>query len=98
MPEHSKPMARLIDALRRLPGIGTKSAQRIAFHILKADSSEATEIATAITDLRSRIRLCETCNNVTETSPCSFCADASRNPRLLCIVEEPGNILPIERS
>jgi recombination protein RecR len=98
MPEQAKPMSRLIEALRRLPGIGTKSAQRIAFYILKADASEANEIATAIADLRSKIRLCDTCNNVTEINPCSFCADMSRNPRLLCIVEEPGNILPIERS
>jgi recombination protein RecR len=98
MPEQAKPMSRLIEALRRLPGIGTKSAQRIAFYILKADASEANEIATAIAELRAKIRLCDTCNNVTEMNPCSFCADMSRNPRLLCIVEEPGNILPIERS
>jgi len=98
MPEHSKPMARLIDALRGLPGIGPKSAQRIAFHILKAERAEADEIAVAIQEVKDKIGLCDHCNNVTETNPCLFCADASRNAKLLCIVEEPGNILPIERT
>ncbi len=98
MPEHAKPMARLIDALRRLPGIGPKSAQRIAFHILKVERAEAEEIAAAILDLKDKIGLCEICNNVTESHPCSICSDASRNIKQLCIVEEPGNILPIERT
>ena len=98
MPDHSKPMARLIDSLRRLPGIGPKSAQRIAFHILKADRAEVDEIAAALRDVKEKIRLCEICNNVTETNPCSFCSDTSRNPKLLCIVEEPGNVLPIEKT
>jgi recombination protein RecR len=98
MPEHAKPMARLIDALRRLPGIGPKSAQRIAFHILKGERAEADEIAAAIQDLKDKIGLCEICNNVTETNPCSICSDPSRNTKQLCIVEEPGNLLPIERT
>lgn len=98
MPEHVKSMTRLIDALRRLPGIGAKSAQRIAFHILKGEQAEADEIAAAIRDLRDKIRLCEVCNNVTESSPCSYCDDSSRDVKQLCIVEEPGNVLPIERT
>jgi recombination protein RecR len=98
MAEHTKPMARLIDALRGLPGIGPKSAQRIAFHILKAERSEAEEIAAAIKDVKDKITLCDICNNVTESNPCAFCSDTSRNVKLLCIVEEPGNILPIERT
>ncbi len=98
MPEQAKPMTRLIDALRRLPGIGPKSAQRIAFHILKAEPGEADEIVSAIQDLKDKIRLCDICNNVTDSNPCSYCADSSRNARLLCVVEEPGNILPIERT
>jgi recombination protein RecR len=98
MPEQAKPMVRLIDALRRLPGLGPKSAQRIAFHILKGDRHEADEIADAIRDLKDKIRLCDICNNVTETNPCAYCSDVTRNPRLLCIVEEPGNVLPIERT
>src|ERR1700722_19296895 len=95
--EHSKPMARLIEALRRLPGIGPKSAQRIGFHILKADGAEAQEIAAAVLDLKDKISLCDICNNVTDINPCSICSDASRNPKQLCIVEEPGNVLPIAR-
>jgi len=98
MPEFAQPMVRLIEALRRLPGIGPKSAQRIAFHILKAERTEVEEIAAALHDLKEKIRLCDVCNSVTETSPCAYCSDPSRNPRLLCIVEEPGNILPIERT
>ena len=98
MPEYAKPVARLIDALRRLPGIGAKSAQRIAFHILKADRAEADEISAAIQDLKDKIGLCDICNNVTETNPCSYCTDPSRDPKLLCIVEEPGNLVPIEKT
>ena len=98
MPEYAKPVARLIDALRRLPGIGAKSAQRIAFHILKADRAEADEISAAIQDLKDKIGLCDICNNVTETNPCSYCSDLSRDPKLLCIVEEPGNVVPIEKT
>ncbi|MBI2817952.1 MAG: recombination protein RecR [Acidobacteria bacterium] len=98
MPEHSKPMSRLIEALRRLPGIGPKSAQRIGFHILKTGRGEVEEIAAAILDLKDKIRLCDVCNNVTESNPCFICSDPARNAKQLCIVEEPGNILPIERT
>jgi len=98
MPEFAQPMVRLIEALRRLPGIGPKSAQRIAFHILKAERTEVEEIAAAIHDLKEKIRLCDVCNSVTEINPCAYCSDLSRNPKLLCVVEEPGNILPIERT
>ena len=98
MPEYAKPVARLIDALRHLPGIGAKSAQRIAFHILKADRAEADEITAAIQDLKDKIGLCEICHNVTETNPCSYCSDPTRDPKQLCIVEEPGNLVPIEKT
>ena len=98
MPEYAKPIARLVDALRHLPGIGPKSAQRIAFHILKSDSAHADEIANAIRDLKEKIRLCELCHSVTELSPCSICSDTGRNHKQLCIVEEPGNIVPFERT
>ncbi len=98
MPEYAKPMARLIEALRRLPGIGPKSAQRIAFHILKAERAEVEEITAALQEVKEKIRLCDICNSVTETNPCAYCSDPSRDPKLLCIVEEPGNILPIERT
>jgi recombination protein RecR len=98
MPEYAQPMARLIEALRRLPGIGPKSAQRIAFHILKSERAEVEEIASALRDVKEKMQLCELCNNVTEVNPCAYCSDPSRNPKLLCVVEEPGNILPIERT
>jgi len=98
MPEYPEPMARLIEALRRLPGIGSKSAQRIAFHLLKADAEESERLAAALRDLKENIRLCETCNNFTDTSPCFYCADAARDSRLVCVVEEPANIVPIEKT
>ena len=98
MPEYAEPMARLIEELRRLPGIGSKSAQRIAFHLLKAEPEETERLAVALRDLKQNIRLCEVCNNFTDTSPCSYCSDTSRDARLLCVIEEPANIVPIERT
>ena len=91
-------MARVIDELRRLPGVGPKSAQRIAFHLLKMEDADAERLAAAIRELKASIRLCEVCHNVTETSPCSYCTDVSRDARLLCVVEDPANIVPIERT
>ncbi|MBI4461025.1 MAG: recombination protein RecR [Acidobacteria bacterium] len=98
MPEYAKPMARLIEELKRLPGIGSKSAQRIAFHLLKTEAEEASQLAAAIQELKQSLRLCETCNNVTDTTPCLYCSDSLRDSRLLCVVEEPGNIVAIERT
>ena len=98
MPEYAEPMARLIEELRRLPGIGPKSAQRIAFHLLKAEPEETERLADALRELKLRIRLCEVCNNFTDISPCAYCSDASRDARLLCVVEEPANIVPIEKT
>ena len=98
MPEYPEPLARLIDSLRRLPGIGSKSAQRIAFHLLKAEPEETERLAGLLRDLKANIRLCEVCNNFTEVSPCAYCSDASRDVRLVCIVEEPANIVPIEKT
>ena len=98
MPEYPEPMARLIEELRRLPGIGHKSAQRIAFYLLKADPAEAEQLADSLRGLKQGIRLCEVCHNFTDTSPCAYCSDASRDSRLLCVIEEPGNIVPIEKT
>ena len=98
MPEYPEPMARLIEELRRLPGIGHKSAQRIAFYLLKADPAEAEQLADSLRGLKQGIRLCEICHNFTDTSPCAYCSDTSRDSRLLCVIEEPGNIVPIERT
>ncbi len=98
MPEYAKPMARLIEELRRLPGIGSKSAQRIAFHILKAGTHDVERLTAALRDVKESIRLCDLCNNVTEVTPCAYCADPSRNAKLLCVIEGPEDILPIENT
>ncbi len=98
MPEHAGPLARLIDELKRLPGIGPKAAQRIAFHLLKAEAAEVEQLAAVIRELQQSIRLCELCNNITDRSPCAYCEDASRDSRSICVVEEPASILPIEKT
>ncbi|MSO18876.1 MAG: recombination protein RecR [Acidobacteria bacterium] len=98
MPEYAKPMAKLIDELKRLPGVGSKSAQRMAFHLLKVEDGEADRLADAIRELKSSIRLCEICNNITEASPCGICNDASRDPHVLCVVEDSANIVAIEQT
>ncbi len=98
MPEYAKPMARLIEDLERLPGIGSKSAQRIAFHVLKAGTHDVERLAAALRDVKENIRLCDLCNNVTEVNPCAYCSDPSRNAKLLCVIEGPEDILPIERT
>ena len=98
MPEYAKPMAKLIDELKHLPGVGAKSAQRIAFHLLKMEDGEADRLADAIRELKSSIRLCEICNNITESSPCNICSDTTRDPHLLCVVEDSANIVAIEQT
>lgn len=98
MPEYAKPMARLIEELRRLPGIGSKSAQRIAFHVLKAGTHDVECLTAALRDVKESIRLCDLCNNVTEVTPCAYCADPSRNAKLLCVIEGPEDILAIEKT
>lgn len=94
----AEPMARLIDELRKLPGIGTKSAQRLAFHILRTDDEDATALAGAIRDVKERLRLCSICNNITDVDPCLYCASPTRNQRLVCVIEEPTNIATIEKT
>jgi recombination protein RecR len=91
-------MARLIEELKKLPGVGTKSAQRFAFYILRASDEDATALADAVRGLKTSLRLCSICNNVTDIDPCSYCASPSRNQRLVCVVEEPTNVAAVERS
>jgi len=91
-------LTRLIDELQRLPGIGRKSAQRLAFHIMKAPRDEADRLAEALRDVKDKVAYCSTCNNVTEVDPCLICTDDSRDRRVFCVVEEPTNVLAIERS
>jgi recombination protein RecR len=94
----AEPMTRLIDELRKLPGIGTKSAQRLAFHILRSSSEDAEKLAGAIRELKAHLRLCSICNNITDVDPCSYCTNAVRDQRLVCVVEEPTNIGTIEKT
>ena len=91
-------MARLIDEFRKLPGIGTKSAQRLAFHILRTNDTDARALSAAILDLRARLRLCSVCNNVTDVDPCGYCTSGTREHDLICVVEEPTNIATIEKT
>ena len=92
------PLTRLIDELRKLPGVGTRTAQRFAFHILRSPDGEAAELAEAIRALRAALRLCSVCNNITDVDPCSYCANPARNARMICVVEEPTNINAIEKT
>jgi recombination protein RecR len=98
MSDIAAPVERLIDNFKKLPGIGAKSAQRMAFHILKMESAEAEQLAAAIVDMKRSIRHCSTCGNLTDIDPCHFCIHPSRNDRLLCVVEESQNILSIENT
>ncbi len=98
MNDLAEPMARLIDEFKRLPGIGQKSAQRIAFYILRASHDDAARLAQAVLDAKERIRLCSACNNISDADLCPMCSDSSRNQKLLCVVEEPHNIMVIEKT
>jgi recombination protein RecR len=91
-------MARLIEELKKLPGVGTKSAQRYAFHILRASDEDAAGLAEAVRGLKASLRLCSICNNITDIDPCAYCASPTRNQRLVCVVEEPTNIESVERT
>lgn len=91
-------MERLIQELRKLPGVGTKSAQRYAFHILRSPDADAEALAGAIRTLRQHLRLCSQCNNITDTDPCIYCSSATRNGTVICVLEEPTNIAGIEKT
>lgn len=91
-------MARLIEELKKLPGVGTKSAQRFAFHILRGSDEDAAALAEAVQGLKASLRLCSICNNVTDVDPCVYCSSPARNQRMVCVVEEPTSIASIERT
>jgi recombination protein RecR len=95
---YAAPMTRLIDELRKLPGVGTRTAQRFAFHILRSSDSDAAALADSIRALKAALRLCSVCNNITDVDPCIYCASPTRNQRLICVVEEPTNIASIEKT
>jgi len=94
----AEPMAQLIDELKKLPGVGGKSAQRLAFHILRSSAEDADGLAAAIRNLKEKLHLCSVCSNITDVDPCSYCTSATRNQRLVCVVEEPTNIASIEKA
>ena len=98
MAKFAEPMARLIDELKKLPGVGSKSAQRLAFHILRTRGEDAEALASAILNLKEKLHLCSICNNITDVDPCSYCSNPTRNQRLVCVVEEPTNIASIEKT
>src|SRR5918996_4211879 len=92
------PLTDLIDQLRRLPGIGAKGAQRLAFHVLRTPREDAEQLCEAIREVKERVTYCSTCNNITDTDPCAFCTSASRDQRVICVVEEPQNVTVIEKT
>ena len=93
-----EPLVRLIEELQRLPGIGPKGAQRLAFHVLKAPREQAERLADAIRELKDRVTHCSICSSITDTDPCVYCRSDDRNQRLICVVEEPQNVAAIEKT
>jgi len=98
MPDFAGPMARLIEELKKLPGIGSKSAQRLAFHILRTEPEDAHALSDAVRDVKEKLRLCSLCNNITDIDPCVYCSSPTRNLRLVCVVEEPTSIAAVEKT
>jgi recombination protein RecR len=98
MGSHAKPIDHLIEALTRLPGVGKKSATRLAFHILRSNTAEAQGLARAILDVKEKIHLCTLCFNLTDEDPCQICRDDRRNKETLCIVEGPNDLIAIENT
>jgi recombination protein RecR len=98
MARFADPISRLIDELRKLPGIGTKSAQRLAFHLLRGTDEDARALADSILVLRARLHLCSICNNITDVDPCNYCTSPTRDQHLVCVIEEPTNIATIEKT
>jgi recombination protein RecR len=92
------PLARLIEELQRLPGIGPKGAQRLAFHILKTPREHADRLADALREVKERVTYCSVCHNITDADPCVFCRSADRDPHVICVVEEPQNVAAIEKT
>jgi recombination protein RecR len=98
MPDFAAPLQRLIDEFRRLPGIGQKSAQRLAFHVLRSSRDDALRLSAALVDVKDNLGICAGCNNISDQELCPFCRDPNRDTSQICVVEEPPNILPIETT
>ncbi len=98
MPDFAEPLARLITEFKRLPGIGQKSAQRLAFHVLRASRDDAEHLAQAVLDVKDKLGLCRVCNNISDSELCQYCSDPNRDGQVVCVVEEPHNIVGIETT
>jgi recombination protein RecR len=98
MPDFAPSISRLIDELKHLPGIGQKTAQRLAFHLLRTKPEDALALADAIRAAKLNVRECSVCNNITDIDPCLYCTSATRNRKIICVVEEPVNILAVEKT
>jgi recombination protein RecR len=98
MPDFAEPLTRLIQEFKRLPGIGQKSAQRLAFHVLRSSQEDADRLVAAVLDVKTKLGLCEVCNNISDGELCPFCRDTNRDRSVLCVVEEPHDIIPIETT
>jgi recombination protein RecR len=96
MPDFAEPLARLINEFKRLPGIGQKSAQRIAFHIMRTSRDDADQLAQSILDVKDKLTMCATCNNISDAELCQYCRDPRRDQKIVCVVEDPNNIVGIE--
>jgi len=95
---HPESLSRLIERLQKLPGIGAKSAQRLAYHVLRTPREDADLLCAAIQDVKERVTYCSVCNNITDVDPCRFCADERRERQVICVVEEPQNVAAIEKT
>ncbi len=93
-----EPLARLIEQLQRLPGIGAKGAQRLAFHLLRQPREEVDQLLDAVRDVKEQISYCSVCSNITDTDPCYYCTHPSRNQRVICVVEDPHNVAAVENT
>jgi recombination protein RecR len=98
MPDLAEPLSRLIAEFKRLPGIGPKSAQRMAFYVLRTGRDDAERLSQAILDVKDKLGLCSRCNNITDSEMCQFCSDTNRDNKVVCVVEEPHNIIGIETT
>jgi recombination protein RecR len=98
MKDFAAPIQALIDEFKRFPGIGSKSAQRLAFHLIRASREDAERLAYAVLHLKETIRHCSLCNNITDSDPCRYCSDPTRDRTLICVVEEPHNLIAIEKT
>jgi recombination protein RecR len=98
MLEYAEPVTKLIDEFKRLPGVGQKSAQRLAFHVLRMSEAEVERLVAALEEVKRKIVFCTVCNNLTDVDPCRFCASTNRDRSIICVVEEPYNLVAIEKT